>query len=168
MGHVNLGERLEKTRVRLARQQDGAAEPVAKFAQLTRKETRVREDQYAQLTNLARSLMRRRVSRRERITENTLIRVAIDLLLAHQGELRGSDEVELRRSVASGVPDFRSLKAADSQSLEGARSRSGGVAVSRTADVRDIGCAEASESRTRGDSHSGDAAVPASGWGTKS
>lgn len=130
MGHVNLGERLEKTRVRLERQQDGAAGPVAKFAQLTRKETRVSEDQYAQLTGLARSLMRRRVSRRERITENTLIRVAIDLLLAHQGELRGSDEDELRRSVLTSLPDTRSSEIPAFGSQELRKSQSHGVAGS--------------------------------------
>lgn len=147
MRHVNLGERLEKTRVRLERQQDGAAEPVAKFAQLTRKETRVREDQYAQLTSLARTLMRRRVSRRERITENTLIRVAIDLLLAHQVELRGSDEDELRRSVTPGVPDFRSPGGADSRSPEMSERRASdvrgfrvpGVPRIRGHEVRDSG-----------------------------
>lgn len=116
MGQVNLNERLSETRVRLERQRNRAPEPVPKFLSLTRKETRVREDQYAELTALARSLMRDRVSRRERITENTLIRVAIDLLLAHRDQLRGSHEDELRRSVTSGVPDFRSPKARDSRS----------------------------------------------------
>lgn len=71
MGQVNLNERLSDTRVRLERQRNRAPEPVPKFLSLTRKETRVREDQYTELTALTRSLMRDRVSRRERITENT-------------------------------------------------------------------------------------------------
>lgn len=168
MRHVNLGERLEKTRVRLERQQNGAAEPVAKFAQLTRKETRMREDQYAQLTSLARSLMRDRVSRRERITENTLIRVAIDLLFAHRDQLRGSDEDELRRSVTPEVPDFRSPEVTDSGSPERAHSRSSGNAESRSADARDSGSAEASDSRPLGGPHVSSAAGVRSGWGRMS
>jgi len=158
MAHVNLGDRLEKTRVRLERQQDGTAESVAKFAQLTRKETRVREDQYAQLTSLARSLMRRRVSRRERITENTLIRVAIDLLFAYQGELRGSDEDELRRSVTSEVLDFRTPRVANSESSEGADSASPGHTDFATSEVRDSRSASVPRSRSRGDRHAASSA----------
>lgn len=37
----------------------------------------------------------------ERITDNTLIRVAVDLLLARAGELNGTTEDSLRQSVAS-------------------------------------------------------------------
>ncbi len=40
--------------------------------------------------------MRRRTVKGERITENTLIRVAIDLLLAHQQHLAGGSETEIR------------------------------------------------------------------------
>jgi len=123
-GQVNLSERLSETRMRLDRQRSRTPEPLPKFLKLTRKETRVREDQYTELTALTRSLMRERISRRERITENTLIRVAIDLLLAHRDQLRGSDEDELRRSVTSGVPDFRGLKGVDTGSSDGAESRS--------------------------------------------
>lgn len=122
-GHVNLSERLSETRMRLDRQRSRTPEPLPKFLRLTRKETRVREDQYTELTALTRSLMRERISRRERITENTLIRVAIDLLLAHRDQLRGSDEDELRRSVTSGLPDFRSPKGVDTGSSKGAKSR---------------------------------------------
>jgi hypothetical protein len=38
----------------------------------------------------------------ERITENTLVRLAIDLLLANAGQLQGSTEDELRRSLGLG------------------------------------------------------------------
>ncbi len=77
------------------------ARGAAKYARLTRKETRVREDQYVALTQLARALMRRRTDRQERITENTLVRVAIDLLLANADQLVGDSEDELLRSVTS-------------------------------------------------------------------
>lgn len=152
MGQVNLNERLSETRVRLERQRNRAPEPVPKFLSLTRKETRVREDQYAEFTPLTRALMRDRVSRRERITENTLIRVAIDLLLAHGDQLRGSDEDELRRSVTSGVPDFRSSRATDRESSEVSESgapeargsRSNRVAKSRNPGARNLGSSASS------------------------
>ena len=38
----------------------------------------------------------------ERITENTLIRLAIDLLIAKAGQLHGSTEGKLRRSLGLG------------------------------------------------------------------
>lgn len=102
MGKVNLADKLGSTRARVDQQRHGVeSAPMPKFQRLTRKETRVREDQYAALSAVARRLMRTRRVRTERITENTLIRVAIDLLLAHQSELRGSNETELRKSVTS-------------------------------------------------------------------
>jgi hypothetical protein len=70
-----------------------------RFDQYERKEARLREDQYSQLTAESRRLNRQRSSKGERITENTLIRVAIDLLLAKRFDLRGVDEPELRRSL---------------------------------------------------------------------
>jgi hypothetical protein len=70
-----------------------------RFDQYERKEARLREDQYSQLTSESRRLNRQRRGKGERITENTLIRVAIDLLLAKRSELEGVDEAELRRSL---------------------------------------------------------------------
>ncbi len=64
-----------------------------------RKETRLREDQYGRLTAASRRLNKLRRTRGERITENTLIRVAIDLLLNEEAKLSGVDEAELRQSV---------------------------------------------------------------------
>lgn len=150
MGQVNLSERLSETRVRLERQRNRAPEPVPKFLRLTRKETRVREDQYAELTALARSLMRERISRRERITENTLIRVAIDLLLANRDQRRGSDEEELRRSVSSGLPDFRSPRAAGAESSE--------VSESRAPEARNSRSNRVAKSRSLGEGHFGSSA----------
>lgn len=56
----------------------------------------MRDDQYSGLTALARDLMDERTRKTERITENTLIRVGIDLLLAHPELLTGDTEEELR------------------------------------------------------------------------
>lgn len=69
------------------------------YMRLERKETRLRTDQYAKLTEHARRLSRAKTEGDERITENTLIRVAIDLLLDQAEALQGSNEAELRKSV---------------------------------------------------------------------
>ncbi len=114
MSQLDLESTLANARARL----DGdGARAVPPYARLTRKEARVREDQYAALSALARELMRQRPRRVERITENTLIRVAIDMLLGHRERLCGATEVELRQSVV----------------VEGAECRSGGVPESEKA-----------------------------------
>ncbi|RFA06846.1 hypothetical protein B7R21_18145 [Subtercola boreus] len=41
----------------------------------------------------------RRSGSGERLTDNTLIRVALDLLRSHEAELQGSTEAELRASL---------------------------------------------------------------------
>lgn len=73
--------------------------PHMRWHEYERKETRLREDQYGRLTAASRRLNKLRRTRGERITENTLIRVAIDLLLNEEAKLSGVDEVELRQSV---------------------------------------------------------------------
>ncbi|MGB7440115.1 MAG: hypothetical protein WA919_03535 [Coleofasciculaceae cyanobacterium] len=70
-------------------------EQVPKYLTLVRKEARLREDQVFRLTALARKLNRQKKGG-ERITENTLIRVAVDMLLSQSDELRGATEAELR------------------------------------------------------------------------
>lgn len=107
MGKVDLARRLGDARARVDAEAPVEERGLAKFARLTRKDARVRADQDADLTALVKSLMRQRRVKAERITENTLIRVAIDLLLAHADELRGSTEDELRESVTSAVRNSR-------------------------------------------------------------
>lgn len=67
-----------------------------KYASLVPKEARLREDQIASLNDLARTLARNRTNKTERITSNTLIRIAIDKLLADSGGLTGETEDQLR------------------------------------------------------------------------
>jgi hypothetical protein len=69
------------------------------YLRLERKETRLRSDQISDLNTHARRLNRAKGPAGERITENTLIRVAVDLLLAQADRLAGGDEAELRNSV---------------------------------------------------------------------
>lgn len=69
------------------------------FADYERKEARLRPDQLDDLGRLARQIQRTKKAGGARITDNTLIRVAIDLLLANGDRLSGSTEEDLRRSV---------------------------------------------------------------------
>ena len=69
------------------------------FSTLVRKEARLRDDQIESLTLRARKLSRNKATTEQRITDNTLIRVAVDLLLAREGDLAGTSEAELRKSV---------------------------------------------------------------------
>lgn len=74
-----------------------------RYLQLIRKESRLRQDQADELSREVRRINQGRQGRHgavgERITDNTLIRVAVDLLLARTGELHGTTEDELRHSV---------------------------------------------------------------------
>lgn len=107
----------------------------AKYARLTRKETRVREDQYVALTQLARALMRRRTGRQERITENTLVRVAIDLLLANADQLVGDSENELLQSVTSERPHSQTSVVPNSAAAGAADAATSGVPGTGTSAV---------------------------------
>ena len=75
------------------------AEEDAGYLALERKETRLREGQIGELTAHARRLNKAKTAPAPRITENTLIRVAIDLLLSRVDGLQGNTEEDLRRSL---------------------------------------------------------------------
>ena len=70
--------------------------PKPRYLQLTRKEVRFPDDQLEALDRLARRLQRaRRGAGGERITENTLVRVAVAALLARADALSGATAAEL-------------------------------------------------------------------------
>ena len=77
-----------------------------KYLRLERKELLIWPEQITNLSILARVLNRNRGGAGERITSNTLIRVAVALLLSRSQDLAGTTEEELRRSL--GLPDLRS------------------------------------------------------------
>ena len=79
---------------------------VPKYLTLVRKETRLRDDQLEQLTAITRKLNRQRQRKGERITENTLIRIAVDLLLNQEQQLEGITEDELLASLGLSVTDL--------------------------------------------------------------
>ncbi len=88
---------------------DSVSSRVPKYLTLVRREARIHEHQATELTRMSRRLNRLRTqqgSAGERITDNTLIRVAIDLLLQHEPQLAGISEDELRSSLGlSQLPD---------------------------------------------------------------
>ena len=71
----------------------------ATYLRFVRKDTRLRADQLESLTAHARRLNRKRRSSGSRVTENTLIRVAVDLLLGRIDKASGDDEDALLKSV---------------------------------------------------------------------
>jgi hypothetical protein len=68
------------------------------YSKLLRKELRLYEDQSTNLSVLRKHINQGKVGA-ERVTDNTLVRIAIDLLLERSGELKGMTENELRSSV---------------------------------------------------------------------
>ena len=89
-----------KTKSQTPKRSESVTTETPKYLTLVRKETRLREDQLDDLTKLTRRLNRARKGG-ERLTENTLIRVAVDLLLTQSEALSGNTEHELRDSVSS-------------------------------------------------------------------
>jgi hypothetical protein len=79
---------------------DAGGGQAPRYLQLVRKESRLRMDQVDALAVLTRQLGRRRTRRGgERLTDNTLIRVAVDLLLERADQLSGNTEEELLASL---------------------------------------------------------------------
>jgi hypothetical protein len=69
------------------------------YLEFDRKETRLCVDQLRELTEHARRLNRAKSAGGPRITENTLIRIAVHLLLADIDRADGSTEERIRRSL---------------------------------------------------------------------
>ncbi|MFD1213266.1 hypothetical protein ACFQ36_14580 [Arthrobacter sp. GCM10027362] len=85
-------------------QAESGTHGVPKYLQLRRREARVYDEQADALTLLARRLNNGRQlpngkTSGERITDNTLLRLAIDLLLARADDLEGTTEEELAASL---------------------------------------------------------------------
>jgi hypothetical protein len=71
-----------------------------RYLQMLRMEARLRPDQVEALAALRRRINASRVDKSERITDNTLLRVAVDLLIAHGDQLEGDNEDQLRDSAS--------------------------------------------------------------------
>lgn len=79
-----------------AKRKGGQAEERPKWVPL-------REDQHSELSTIARELMLARSAKTERITENTVIRVAVDLVIRHPDLLVGDTEDDLRTNLLDRV-----------------------------------------------------------------
>ncbi|MYS37583.1 hypothetical protein K388_07352 [Streptomyces sp. KhCrAH-43] len=74
-----------------------AAKPTASSGSgLRGKTVPLSKDHWRDLADLARDLQDARTRKTERITENTIIRIAIDLITAHPELLHGDTEEEIR------------------------------------------------------------------------
>jgi hypothetical protein len=76
--------------------------PGPRYLRLARKDVRLREDQLEALDAAARRLSRHRKDKGERITENTLIRIAVDLLIPRLGGVTGDTEEALLKALGGG------------------------------------------------------------------
>ena len=156
MGRIDLAGKLDDARARVDAESPVEDRGLAKFARLARKDARIRADQDAALTALAKGLMRRRPAKSERITENTLIRIAIDLLLSHADDLRGSTELELRSSVLPGVPNYRTsalpeVRGGERRSFAGSEMPASALPDSRTVDMPRVEGSAVPESGSSGE-----------------
>lgn len=70
-----------------------------RYLTFTRTEARLRQDQLEDLAALRRTVAANRTDKTERITDNTLLRLAVDLLMDHAGRIRGNTEEQMRRSL---------------------------------------------------------------------
>ncbi|GLZ43505.1 hypothetical protein [Actinokineospora sp. NBRC 105648] len=75
------------------------SEDQPRYQQMIRGESRLRPDQVTDLAALRREVARNRRNNGERITDNTLLRLAVDLLIANAHKLVGDTEDELRVSL---------------------------------------------------------------------
>jgi len=82
---------------------DSGTTEVPKYARMVRKEARLRPDQADALAALRRRVSAARSQRGEPITDNTLLRLATDVLLAYGDDLTGNTEDELRESLRAAV-----------------------------------------------------------------
>lgn len=82
-----------------AARQDPPQPALPKYLRLERKELLIWPDQVTELSILARRLNRGRGGEGERLTTNTLIRVAVAQLLSRASDLNGTTEDELRASL---------------------------------------------------------------------
>ena len=81
---------------------------VPKYLSLERKEVRLPSEHIDELTRLVRSLNRQRKGKDERITENTLIRIGVSLLVDFGEKISGNNEMELLESLRKAIKEKNS------------------------------------------------------------
>lgn len=82
---------------------ESVATKIPKYLSLERKEVRLPSEHIDELTRLVRRLNRQKTGRDERITENTLIRIAVSLLVDFGESITGNNERELLESLRGSI-----------------------------------------------------------------
>lgn len=80
-----------------------SSDDTPKWKKLESKDVRFRSDQLTELEQLRRRVAAARDDKTERFTTNTLVRVAVDLLLSRADDLEGDTEDALRESLDIGA-----------------------------------------------------------------
>lgn len=70
-----------------------------RYQTFVRTEARLRPEQLTDLAALRRRVAAARQNKAERITDNTLLRLAVDLLLQNGARIAGDTEAEMRRAL---------------------------------------------------------------------
>lgn len=92
---------------------DSQATEVPRYQRMVRKEARIRPDQADALAALRRRIAAQRQRKEEPITDNTLLRIAVDLLLANADHLAGDTETQLTNSVTHRQTDSLNGRGSD-------------------------------------------------------
>lgn len=70
-----------------------------RYQTFERMDARLRPEQLSELTALRKRVAANRTNKTERITDNTLLRLAVDLLLRHADDIHGDTEADMRRAL---------------------------------------------------------------------
>jgi RNA polymerase-interacting CarD/CdnL/TRCF family regulator len=70
-----------------------------RYQTFERTDARLRPDQVTALSELRKRVAANRTDRTERITDNTMLRLAVDLLLKNATHITGNTEEEMRRAL---------------------------------------------------------------------
>jgi hypothetical protein len=76
-----------------------ADDDTPRYQTFVRSEARLRPEQLGALSALRRTVAASRQNKAERVTDNTLLRLAVDLLLANADRIKGDTEEEMRRAL---------------------------------------------------------------------
>jgi hypothetical protein len=74
-------------------------EETPRYKTFERTDARLRPDQVAAIGALRKRVAANRTDKSERITDNTMLRLAVDLLLAHADDIQGNTEEDMRRAL---------------------------------------------------------------------
>jgi len=80
-------------------------EETPRYKTFERTDARLRPDQVTAISALRKRVAANRTDKGERITDNTMLRLAVDLLLAHADDIEGNTEEEMRSALLGKGPE---------------------------------------------------------------